>query len=178
MVGIAAATAAEPAGAWPQSIAEFDILIDLLQHRLVRYAYCRLHSLADAEDVVQDVFVQAYRDRAKHKAIGNVEGFLFRMVANRCIDVQRRRRRAPEPLLDVAAEPVADAGPERQRWIERLLGRLPARQAEVIRLRVYGDLPFQDVARSLGCAIPTVKSRFRYGIRKLRRILEREGGER
>jgi RNA polymerase sigma-70 factor (ECF subfamily) len=48
----------------------------------------------------------------------------------------------------------------------------------VIRLRIYGDLPFEAVAQSLGCAVPTVKSRFRYGIQKLRRILEREGGER
>jgi RNA polymerase sigma-70 factor, ECF subfamily len=164
---------------WPQSIAEFDALIETMQHRLVQFAFLRLHSTADAEDVVQEVFLQAYRDRERHKAVGNVCPFLYRMVANRCIDLQRKRRRAAGPLEEAVAEP--SAGPvenNRQREIEAWLGRLPSRQAEVIRLRVYADLPFDAVAQSLGCSVPTVKSRFRYGIQKLRRILKREGGER
>src|SRR5205807_1102055 len=105
---VARSEPAEPACSWPQSIAEFDCLIEALQHRLVQYAFCRLHSMADAEDVVQDVFVRAYRDREKHRAIGNVEGFLFRMVANRCIDLQRRQRRSAEPLQERAVEPPAN----------------------------------------------------------------------
>jgi DNA-directed RNA polymerase specialized sigma24 family protein len=46
----------------------------------------------------------------------------------------------------------------------------------VIRLRFYGDLPFDAVARSVGCSVPTVKSRFRYGIQKIRKLLDREAG--
>jgi RNA polymerase sigma-70 factor (ECF subfamily) len=65
---------------------------------------------------------------------------------------------------------------DRRQWIESLLARLPARQAAVIRLRFYGDLPFDAVARSVGCSVPTVKSRFRYGIQKIRKLLDREAG--
>jgi len=65
---------------------------------------------------------------------------------------------------------------ERRQWIESLLARLPLRQAAVIRLRFYGDLPFDAVARSVGCSVPTVKSRFRYGIQKIRKLLDREAG--
>ena len=169
---------AEPVPTWPQSVAEFDALIEATQHRLVQFAFCRLHSLADAEDVVQDVFVQAYRDRARHREVDNVVPFLFRMVANRATDLLRKRKRAAGPLEDLAIEPASADRPQHQRSIEKLLARLPSRQAEVIRLRVYGELPFEAVARSMGCSVPTVKSRFRYGIQKLRKVLEREGGER
>ncbi len=178
--------AAEPALAWPQSISEFEALIDAMQHRLVQYAYCRLRRREDAEDVVQEVLVRAYRDREKHRSVTHAGPFLFRMAANLCTDVLRRRKHEGGPLEDVAPE-FAAAGADvlaaaeaatRQRWIEESLRRLPSRQSEAIRLRVYGDLPFEDVARAMGCSVPTVKSRFRYGIQKLARVLKRQGGER
>jgi RNA polymerase sigma-70 factor (ECF subfamily) len=166
------AAVAEPVLSWPQSVAEFDALIEATQHRLIRFAFCRLHSQADAEDVVQDVLVQAFRDRERHRNVDNVVAFLFRTVANRATDVLRKRSRS-EPLSDRAAAPA-----EPEHWVEGLLDRLPAPQADVIRLRFYGELPFDDVARSVGCSVPTVKSRFRYGLEKLRTLLERTGGER
>jgi RNA polymerase sigma-70 factor (ECF subfamily) len=164
----------EPVLSWPQSVAGFDALIETTQHRLIQFAYCRVQSLADAEDVVQDVFVRAYRDRARYQDVDNVIPFLYRMVANRSTDLLRKRKHTADgPLGDAPAAPVAD---DPHAGIERLLDRLPARQAAVIRLRIYGDLPFDAVARSIGCSVPTVKSRFRYGIQKLRRLLERKGG--
>ena len=169
--------AADAATPWPQSIREFEALVDALGGRLVHFAFCRLHSAADAEDVVQDVLVQAYRDRERHKGVDNAVPFLFRMVANRSTDVLRRRKRAPGPLEDTVPEIAAvPAQPDAGRRAEALLAELPSAQAEAIRLRVYGELPFEAVARIAGCSVPTVKSRFRYGIEKLRRILERQGG--
>jgi RNA polymerase sigma-70 factor (ECF subfamily) len=171
------AAVAEPVLSWPQSVAEFGALIEATQHRLIRFAYCRLHSQADAEDVVQDVLVQAFRDRERHRNVDNVVPFLFRMVANRATDVLRKRRRfteAPHRTASVSERTALD----RDFWIASLLDRLPPPQADVIRLRFYGELPFADVARSVGCSVPTVKSRFRYGLEKLRTLLECSGGER
>jgi RNA polymerase sigma-70 factor (ECF subfamily) len=102
------------------------------------------------------------------------------MVANRSTDLLRKRAghalACPAPVGPASACPADSA--ERQQWIESLLARLPARQAAVIRLRFYGDLPFDAVARSVGCSVPTVKSRFRYGIQKIRKLLDREAGVR
>jgi RNA polymerase sigma-70 factor, ECF subfamily len=171
------AVVAEPVLSWPQSVAEFDALIEATQHRLIRFAYYRLHSQADAEDVVQDVLVQAFRDRERHRNVDNVVPFLFRMVANRSTDLLRKRSRftdAPHRTASVSER----TAPDRELWIDNLLDRLPPLQSEVIRLRIYGELPFDDVARSVGCSVPTVKSRFRYGLEKLRTLLERSGGER
>jgi RNA polymerase sigma-70 factor (ECF subfamily) len=58
--------------------------------------------------------------------------------------------------------------------IERLLTRLPSRQAEAIRLRVFGCLPFATIAEAVGVSLPTIKSRFRYGVERLRGILTKE----
>ena len=178
---LAGAVAARP---WPRTIRDFEVLVEDLQHRLVQFAFCRLQSREDAEDVVQDVLVQAYRDREKHRAVDHADPFLFRMVANRCTDVVRRRKRqAGAPAVEPAApgeNPCRDAAAAaaRLRQIEVLLDRLPSRQAEVLRLRVYGGLPFDAVAQAIGCGVPTVKSRFRYGVQKLRKALRRQGGGR
>jgi RNA polymerase sigma-70 factor (ECF subfamily) len=58
----------------------------------------------------------------------------------------------------------------------RLLSRIPEREAEVIRLRAWSELSFAEVAEAVGASVPTVKSRFRYGIGRLRRLLFPEGG--
>jgi RNA polymerase sigma-70 factor (ECF subfamily) len=65
---------------------------------------------------------------------------------------------------------------EEARELARLLGQIPEREAEVIRLRAWSELSFAEVAVAVGAAVPTVKSRFRYGIEKLRRLLTLQGG--
>jgi RNA polymerase sigma-70 factor (ECF subfamily) len=59
-----------------------------------------------------------------------------------------------------------------------LLGGIPSREAEVIRLRAHSELSFAEIAIVVGASVPTVKSRFRYGLDKLRRTLRAKGGTR
>jgi RNA polymerase sigma-70 factor (ECF subfamily) len=168
----------DAASRWPQSVEQFEALVEAVQHELVHFAFCRLRSLEDAEDAVQDVLVRAYLDRAKHRAVTGVRPYLFRMVANRCTDVLRQRRRS-EQRRDSSdpADLAARTGPvDRLDEIERLLTRLPQRQAEAIRLRVFGSLPFGAIAEAVGVSLPTIKSRFRYGVERLRGILTKEAG--
>ncbi|MCL4852845.1 MAG: hypothetical protein KJZ78_15905 [Bryobacteraceae bacterium] len=62
----------------------------------------------------------------------------------------------------------------RRRQIEELFSKLPSRQAEVMRLRVFAGLPFRAIAEAVGASVPTIKSRFRYGAERLRSILSKE----
>jgi RNA polymerase sigma-70 factor (ECF subfamily) len=169
------------AGRWPQSVEEFERLVETVQDDLVHFAFCRLRSVADAEDAVQDVLVRAYLEREKHRAVTGVRPYLYRMVANRCTDVLRRRQRAqrredPTDPVDLAAPPGPDPRVDRLDEIERLLSRLPDRQAQAIRVRVFGCLPFAAIAEAVGVSVPTIKSRFRYGVERLRGILTKEAG--
>jgi RNA polymerase sigma-70 factor (ECF subfamily) len=173
------AFSAESAAEWPQTVAQFETLVDAVQDELVHFAFCRLRNLPDAEDAVQEVLIRAYLDRARHCAVTQVRPYLYRMVANRCTDMLRRRQRTERRTAD--ADPAlipcpAPATPpiDRLEEIERLLTRLPHRQAEAVRLRVFGGLTFQTIAEAAGVSLPTIKSRFRYGVERLRGILSKE----
>jgi RNA polymerase sigma-70 factor (ECF subfamily) len=165
---------------WPQTIDDFDRLVEATQDELVQFAFYRLGSQADAEDAVQDVYVQAFRDRVKRRQVTEVRPYLFRMVRNRCTDVLRARSRKSGLTAEEApgSEDTLSAivASEEARKLARLLDQIPEREAEVIRLRAWSELSFAEVAVAVGAAVPTVKSRFRYGIEKLRRLLNMEGG--
>ncbi len=160
----------------PQSPEEFEILVEVFQHRLVRYAFRRLGRYEDAEDVIQKVFTGFYLRLGKKKKIRRVGPYLYRMAANACTDFLPKHRRSEVPLEVVPDEELAaeqeTSSPEAAlieiRRIEALLRSLPEKQAEVIRLRVIDDLSFSEISAILKCSESTVKSRFRYGIDKIR----------
>lgn len=164
---------------WPQSREEFGAFVDVFLDRMVCFAYRRLGDRESAEDVVQDVFVKAYADRAKLRRVDRVAPYLYRMVMNACIE-QIRRGRKDLSLDDLSAEGLPDTGvdtseqvseAEGVRRVAELLGRLPEDQADVVSLRVLDGLSFAEIASVIGCSVSTVKSRFTYGLRKLRRMV-------
>jgi len=170
---------------WPQTIEDYEILVEAVQDRLVRYAWRRLGSHPDAEDVVQDVLVRAFADRNRRESVSGVGPYLYRMVANACTDAQRRLRRTRMSIDDLHAEAVAQSGgglsktaraEYQAHWVEGLLRRLPHTQAEVIRLRVFEDMRLREIAEVVGCSVDTASSRLRYGFRKLRKMVTRERG--
>lgn len=174
-------------GGWPQTPEAFERLVETFQDPLVRFAFRRLGNLADAEDVAQEVFVRAYADRKRRQAVAHVGAYLYRMTGNLCLDQLRRRDRKKRVVLDEARivdlpsrEPdgahLAAAAEEAQR-IAGLLGRIPEQQAEAVRLCVLDGLAPRQIARILECPEPTVKSRLRYGLEKLRDLIKKEWEE-
>jgi RNA polymerase sigma-70 factor, ECF subfamily len=172
-------------GSWPQSPRELEALVDAYLDRLVRYAARRLGNVHDAEDVVQEVFVRAYTERIKYRAVAQTGPYLYRMVANACTDSIRKRRACMASLEDIEAEEPcskekipseAAAVNEEMRRAEELLRLLPEDQAEAIRLRVFGELSLREIAETVGCPVDTVSSRLRYGFKKLRQIVSEKRG--
>lgn len=170
-------------GHWPQSQEEFRRFVDAYLQRMVSYAFRRLGSIQDAEDVVQEVFVRSYAERGKHANVKGVVPYLYRMTANACTDVLRKRKRSKRLLDRFVGESIPSerhslldlyAVSEETRRAEELLQRIPKRQAEVIRLRVLDGLSIAEIAEVVGCKSNTVSSRLRYGFKKLRRIVSRE----
>jgi RNA polymerase sigma-70 factor, ECF subfamily len=169
---------------WPQTVREFERLVEFFQHRLVQYAFRRLGNRQDAEDVAQEVFVRAFKNPMPKKRVRHVSSYLYRMAANACTDFLRRRKHAwrevsieetNERIVDVRTSPSEEAAAaEEIDRIEKLMDRLPHRQAEVVRLRVYDELTFAEIAEVVGSSVPTVKSRFRYGLERLRPFVARE----
>ena len=137
---------------------------------LFRYAVVLLGNEAEAADAVHQVFAAWLRQR---RGIGNDEHYLRRAVRNECFSALRRRRRQPwqaGPFLEPIDRAAADT--EQQVAIERALLALPAEQREVVHLKIYEGMTFQEVADATGESINTVASRYRYAIEKMRAHLQ------
>jgi len=164
----------------PISLDDFSQLVESYQSRLIRYAYRRLGNMHEAEDAAQEVFVRAYYSNLGGRKIAHLNAYLYRMASNICADLLRRRRRRNAWLARAEPAPTAvdHAGSSRSVMaaeelgrIEALLNRIPRRQAEVIRLRIFDELSLRDIAEVLDCPLATVKSRLRYGLETLRKVL-------
>lgn len=168
---------------WPQSHGEFAALVEAYAERLVRFAFCKLGNLQDAEDVVQTVFVRAYADQSQRTKISAVGSYLYRAVANGCTDLLRKRNGSTVCCEDADLSRLSGAfdepfeaaqAAESLRRAEALLGCLPTDQAEVIRLRVFDGMRLREIADVVGCSVDTVCSRLRYGFQKLRSHLDKK----
>ena len=166
-------------GEWPQSRQEFESFVDVFLNRLVCIASNRLRDTEEAEDVVQEVLVKAYINRAKLRKVQRVGPYLYRMVINACIERIRRGRKmisledlGSNEILDTCSDTTGQmAHVEGIRHVEELLSRLPVEQAEVLRLRILDEFSLAEIAEIIGCNLSTVKSRLNYGLNKLRRIV-------
>lgn len=135
---------------------------------LFSFAFFRVGSFAVAQDMVQDAFVQLY-DHPKFTHVDNPKAYLMRTIANRCVDYLRgRKEHLPLDRLVETAPPEERAYVEQFVQIETLLGELPPEQAQVIRLVCVDELSFVQAAELLDISVNTAKSRYRYGIAKLR----------
>ena len=150
-----------------------------------RAAYRVLGDAAQAQDVVQDVFLKLWREPAKFDARrGELGSYLRLMARSRALDLWREGQaagRASDRLkLGVAREEGrADERPARRRRARgpaqhgaRRPARAPAVQREAIVLAYWGGLTADEIARRSNVPLGTAKSRIRLGLAKLRRDFE------
>jgi RNA polymerase sigma-70 factor, ECF subfamily len=153
----------------------------VVRHReaqLLRIAWRMLGNWADAEDVVQDVFVRLYRHGLKFPDETGLHAWLYRVTANLCIDRSRRIKPAAElPELrasDLSAE-TEMLRHERKQALMAALATLPARERAAVVLREIEGLSTGEVATILGSAEGTIRSQISKAILHLRAALSKEG---
>jgi len=131
-----------------------------------------LRDTTDAEDVVQEVFVQAWRQAARFDpARGSPEAWLSTMARTRALDRLRRRvSRREEP--DEMAPPPSDV-PRREEAlaVRKALEGLSPDQRQALELAYYEGLTQSEIARRLGEPLGTIKTRIRTGMIRLRETL-------
>jgi len=138
---------------------------------------------ASAEEIVQDVFLQLWRNAHLYKpSRGPLEPWLFTLARNRALDhmrLKREKQRRREDQLE--QQPVAVAAPnpestlDRERRAERvreLMRALPGPQRQAIELAFFEGMTHSEISRTLGEPLGTVKSWIRNGLMRLREALE------
>jgi RNA polymerase sigma-70 factor (ECF subfamily) len=143
----------------------------------------------DALDAAQDSLLRLFDSFARFDPSRPLRPWLARIVRNRALDLRRRRRARPTVSLDALLDdglpeaPTAGAGPEEraarrelQRRVWRALQETSAAHREILVLRDYQDLSYQEIAAVLGIPVGTVMSRLHAARRSLRRALEAGAG--
>jgi RNA polymerase sigma-70 factor (ECF subfamily) len=128
-----------------------------------------------AEDAVHDACARLLRLEARPDR--DAVAYVFAAVRNAALDHARRRRPSleyPASIFDVRqTDPaVAAREAEQQRLAREAVDQLPLKQREAVVLRLYTDLTFEQIAETLGEPLPTVASRYRRALERIRRILE------
>lgn len=153
-----------------------------LYNRHGRFVYALalriVRDTGDAEDVTQDVFVQAWKNADRFDAgRGHVVAWLMNIARARAIDLLRRRRVRPQPAADDAVSDTTDLAPaqdvqldwsRRAEAVQQAMSSLPILQRIAVELAFFEGLTHAEIAEQLEVPLGTIKTRVRQGLLKLR----------
>ena len=148
--------------------------IDLSQHLDALYSYAMVLSRnrAEAEDLVQETCLRALRNLSTLRSGGHVKSWLYTILRNVWLNQLRQRRSAPE-MVEIDSDQGADSDPPdktadphtvyaskvEQEQVRAAIQQLPVEYREMIILREYEELSYQEIASVLSCPLGTVMSR-------------------
>jgi len=164
----------------------YKIIVDKYLPKLWRLAMNVLHNEAEAEDVVQEVLLVVWKNRADWKADGTASfsTWIYRVTLNRCIDQKRRRKNTVDAeALDQQpapseSTPAADARMIQQqegRNLSALLQNLPENQRMAMILFYYDDLTVKEISDRMTLTEQSVRSLLKRARKALRDKLESDG---
>ena len=146
---------------------------------LLRLAVALLNDVSLAEDVVNDSFVTFTRSLGELSLRGNLKSFLTTCIVNHARNVHRSRQRKRTVGLDQAGQAQSGSkGPrqaaicnEQYQQLSDAMTELPYEQRETVILHLQNNATFKQIARLQNISVNTAKSRYRYGLNKLRMLL-------
>ena len=141
----------------------------------------------DARDAAQETFIAAYRNLANFRGEAKVSSWLHRIAVNQCLTTKRRAKTRSEEFLDdddgseerVFIAPMhnspsrkAEQG-ERLKLVRTAVSSLPTELRQVVVMKEFEDMTFQEISETLEVPLSTVKSRLYTALKQLKMKLER-----
>jgi len=164
----------------------FEVLVDRYQSKLFTTIFLIVKDKGLAEDILQDVFTKVIKtlNSDRYNEEGKFQPWIMRIAHNLAIDHFRKSKRYPTIRMEdgtnvfnslLFADETAEDIRVRQETVhlvKRLIEELPAAQKEVLIMRHYMDMSFQDIADQTGVSINTALGRMRYALIHLRKKMK------
>jgi RNA polymerase sigma-70 factor (ECF subfamily) len=157
----------------------FDVIVRRHRRNMSQLCYRFLGNHEDASDATQDAFVRAFKGLARFKNESALGTWLYRVGVNTCLNRVAVRRPEMEPVDAVERADVTASNPlqeivrgETTRRVRRAIRKLPPKQRATLILRVYQELPHEEIARILGGSVGAAKANFFHALGNLKRILD------
>lgn len=168
-------------------LSDFELLVGRYQDQIYNYVFSLVRDRQLCDDIFQDTFVKIIRviKAGVYKDEGKFIQFAMRIAHNLVIDHFRKENRIPvvesssEDYNYVDNAPITDPSVEQGMIIDqihtdlrKMIDRLPLEQREVLRMRIYDDLSFKEIADITQVSINTALGRMRYALINLRKMAE------
>ncbi|AFL83541.1 RNA polymerase, sigma subunit, ECF family [Belliella baltica DSM 15883] len=168
------------------SEAAFEMLVEKYQSRVYTTIYLIVKDQGVAEDLLQDVFIKVVQtlNSDKYNEEGKFQPWLMRIAHNLAIDYFRKSKRYPTIIMEdganlfntlrFAEETVEDLQIKEDtlELVRKLIDELPESQKQVLIMRHYMDLSFQEIAEQTGVSINTALGRMRYALINMRKKMK------
>lgn len=159
-----------------------NVLMDRYGAPLLHFAHRLVGDMQLAEEIFQDTMLKAWQQATQFRLDGHLKAWLFRVARNNAIDHMRKKRVPMEEYSSSLETAATTFRPEREAersWLSfevlQSIAELPTVYREVIELRFFQQLGYQEIAGALGIPLGTVKSRLNYAIQRLTKILRERG---
>jgi RNA polymerase sigma factor (sigma-70 family) len=165
----------------------FEVLLQRYKSKVYSSIYLIVKDSYVAEDLMQDTFVKCVDTirSGRYNEEGKFAPWIMRIAHNLAIDAFRKQKRNPTIRMEDGQETFAQfqfaekgidehlSFLEKEKQIRAFIKQLPEAQREVLTLRIYGDLSFQEIADLTGVSINTSLGRMRYALINLRKMIEK-----
>ena len=164
-----------------------ELLIKRHQQRLYSFIYSKIQDRDTTEDIFQDTFIKVIRTLKKgnYNEEGKFLPWVMRIAHNLIIDYFRKNNRMPTfnnteefDIFSVLSDGALNAESKIIKEqilndVKELVEELPEEQKEVLKMRIYNDMSFNEISENTGVSINTALGRMRYALINLRKIIEK-----
>ena len=160
----------------------FDTLVERHRRQVYQVCYRFVGNHEDASDLAQDAFLRAYRALGTFKGHSAFSTWLYRVAVNVCLNRVSTKPPVTEPIERREHQDVRGELPDREvlrqeqaATVRAAIARLPRKQRATMILRLYHELPHEQIAAILGSSVGAVKANFFHALANLKKLLQETG---
>jgi RNA polymerase sigma-70 factor, ECF subfamily len=161
----------------------FDVIVERHRRQVYQLCYRYVGSHEDAADLAQDTFIRAFKGLRGFKGQSSLSTWLYRIAVNVCLNRVSLKTPRPEALGQLDREDARAERPdiillreERAAEVRAAIRNLPPKQRATLILRVYHELPHEQIAGILGSSVGAAKANFFHALANLKKLLPRTDG--